>query len=190
MLTMELKQLIKESRSGNKEAFCLIIRMFHPKVRHYVAMQCYYEDFIDDITQEVFMQAYMSLHNYDASRPFEGWLKGIIRNITNTHLRKHITESKLRQDAVSNMIREKLSAEEPHGEHTADERIHALKECMQGLPEKFKEIIHMRYTLEMTAIEIAERLKKTADAIRMGLMRIRESLEECILKKRKKEKIV
>ncbi|MFC1479124.1 RNA polymerase sigma factor [Planctomycetota bacterium] len=185
---MELKELIQKSLSGNKEAFCDIIRMFHSKVRHYVAMQCYYEDFIDDITQEVFMQAYVSLHNYDTSRPFEGWLKGIIRNITNTHLRKHITKSKLRQDMVSDMIRAKLSDEESHGEHINNERIAALKECVKKLPKALQEIIFMRYTQEMTAVEIAAKIRKSTDSIRMRLMRMRESLEACILKKVKKEK--
>lgn len=185
---MRLRRLVQESRSGNKEAFCSIVRMFHSRVRHYVAMQCYYEDFVDDITQEVFVQAYLSLHNYDSARPFEKWLKGIIRNVTNTYLRKHITESKIRQDAVSDMIREKLSAEDQYSDYREDERITALKECLKSVPRKLKEIINMRYTMEMTAVEIASRLKKSADAVRMSLMRVREALENCIIKKIKKER--
>ena len=58
--------------------------------------------------------------------------------------------------------------------------IDALKECIDDLPMKSKELINYKYHKEYDSQEISKHLSKSATAIRLSLMRIRNKLKHCL----------
>ncbi|WP_425400138.1 sigma-70 family RNA polymerase sigma factor [Aeoliella sp.] len=64
-----------------------------------------------------------------------------------------------------------------------DDRHHALRICLGELPKASQKMIQLRYEHRSPIAEIARELKRTEDAIKSALLRIRKSLANCILKR-------
>jgi RNA polymerase sigma-70 factor, ECF subfamily len=66
--------------------------------------------------------------------------------------------------------------------HSAEvgERVVALEECLQQLPERQREYVALRYGQEMSLHEVAQRLKRPENAVAAVLYRARLALARCI----------
>jgi RNA polymerase sigma-70 factor (ECF subfamily) len=74
-----------------------------------------------------------------------------------------------------------LRAEEGGKELLAEGPVRsALDVCFEKLPADNRRMLHWKYAEDLPSQEIAERLKSTAEAIRVALFRIRHVLRECI----------
>jgi DNA-directed RNA polymerase specialized sigma24 family protein len=65
-----------------------------------------------------------------------------------------------------------------HQDHWADRR-QALMECIDRLPEKSKQLLHMKYNQGLSIAAIAERLQRSVDGLKMALCRVRQALLDC-----------
>lgn len=172
-----LEDLVERSRKGDLDAFSAVVQRLHGEIRGFAAMSAVGPDWIDDVAQEIFIEIYRALPRYETDRPFLKWIRGVARNVIRRHAERRSRESKLRQDAVSVLVRQRREqfTEEPAG-GTFD----ALRRCLERLPEHLKELLRLRYTDQKTPVEIARGLKRNADAVRMSLMRARGLLSQCI----------
>lgn len=66
------------------------------------------------------------------------------------------------------------------GVERLEERQEALRQCVTQLEEPSQAILRLRYEDEKSIAEIAESTKRTADAIKSALLRIRKALERCV----------
>ena len=57
---------------------------------------------------------------------------------------------------------------------------HALRDCLEALPEKSRLLIDGRYFDEWNASILADKFEMSATAVRLALMRIRRQLNNCI----------
>ena len=68
--------------------------------------------------------------------------------------------------------------------HNEEEELKlALKSCLSNVSERNLELIKLRYVNRYTSFQIAEKLEAKAEAIRVALMRCRDSLRQCIKRK-------
>jgi len=58
----------------------------------------------EDLTQEIFIKVYSSLHKYDCSRNFGSWITTLSRNYLIDHYRKTKLEKKQRTDFNEHML--------------------------------------------------------------------------------------
>jgi len=58
----------------------------------------------EDLTQEIFIKVYNSLHKYDCSRNFSSWITTLSRNYLIDHYRKTKLEKKKRTDFNEHML--------------------------------------------------------------------------------------
>ncbi len=58
----------------------------------------------EDLTQEIFIKVYNSLHKYDCSRNFSSWITTLSRNYLIDHYRKTKLEKKQRTDFNEHML--------------------------------------------------------------------------------------
>ena len=61
-----------------------------------------------------------------------------------------------------------------------EEEIGVLRNCMQKLPEKSRELIQLYYYHEIGTPAIAEQLDMKSDTVCRALSRVREKLRDCI----------
>lgn len=61
-----------------------------------------------------------------------------------------------------------------------DHRNAALKECLESLPKKDRDLIDKRYTFDISPKELAEGLGRSIHAVYRSLRRIHDMLQRCI----------
>ena len=174
-----LPELIEASRRGDLDAFSEIVRLTHGQVRGQLAIMAVAPDWIDDVAQEVFIEAFRSLAAYDTARSFPNWLRGIARNVALRHAEKSACESKARQGAVGELIRRHSERTFAAGAGPAG-GLDALRECLGRLPAGTRALLDQRYVEERSSEEIASARGCSSEAVRMLLMRARRSLQECV----------
>jgi len=59
----------------------------------------------------------------------------------------------------------------------------ALRECVDQLPSRSRELLHRRYAVGENASALARALRASADSVRQALLRIRVAVKECMEKK-------
>lgn len=132
----------------------------------------------DDIVQEVAKQATTNFDQYDQSRPFIAWLIGIAR--------QRIAESYRKQGrrpiVFSSDILESLTDAYVELEPEVDERLGALRLCMDRLSERHRRVIDLRYARQLSQDDIATQVGTNGRAVNAMLFRIRTALRDCVNK--------
>lgn len=173
---------MERCRKGDLEAFSEIVVRLHDEVRGFIAMMAVAPDWTDDVEQEIFIEVYRTLDRFEKDRSFPKWVRGIARNVVRRHAERRSRDSKLRQDAVSQMLRERRqrvsqAAEEPEGPPGL---LAALRRCFERLPEHVRALLKLRYQDQKTPAEIAQETQRQAVAVRVSLLRVRRALSECV----------
>ena len=81
---------------------------------------------------------------------------------------------------VDDQVLQNVADEAASAMADVDERILALRRCMEKMPPASRDLVRFRYTDGISADAIASRLGQTALAVRQALFRIREKLGDCI----------
>ncbi|MDO6717762.1 sigma-70 family RNA polymerase sigma factor [Psychrosphaera sp. 1_MG-2023] len=161
------------------QLFTSFIRQYQATLRSYIRGLGVFSHAVDDIAQETFIVAYKELEKFDQSLDFGHWLKGIARNLVRNETRKHARHNRIMNDKLTLLLIDSFeqSYEVTFGEH---QEVNALKECINALPLKSKELIGRKYHMEDDTQVIAEQMAMTPTAIRLSLMRIRTKLKQCL----------
>ena len=137
----------------------------------------------EDLTQETFVRATISLHTYDGEEA-RAWLFKVARNIYIDEWRKRKRRQAIPLLKLFYTPDEMLS---PYGlpEETvlSQERTDDLLELLSFLPEHYRTIIYLREVEEFTYLEIKEAMNLTDDQVKVTLFRARKKLKAIAEKK-------
>lgn len=139
------------------------------------------EAWVDDLAQEAFIVAYRRLDEFEPGTDFGKWLRAIARYLVANERRKELRHARLLPFAVVDALleHEPESAVETGVTHL----LPAMRECVEQLPPRSRELLQRRYTADENATTLARRLSMNADAVRQQLLRIRVVVKGCIEKK-------
>ncbi len=82
------ERLVKDTLSGDDEAFAELVRRYKRKVFTIVARHVRNNYELDDVCQEIFIKVYQNLKKYRGDAPFEHWVSKIAINACYDTLRK------------------------------------------------------------------------------------------------------
>lgn len=131
----------------------------------------------EDLTQETFVRATISLHTYQGEQA-RAWLFKVARNIYIDEWRK-----RKRRESIPLMNRFKPAEEmiSPYGlpEDTvlAQEQRNDLNMLFNYLPEHYRTILYLREVAEFSYSEIAIAMELSVDQVKVMLHRSRKKLE-------------
>lgn len=130
----------------------------------------------DDIFQDVFLTVAQKEAEFDRSRNFVAWVRGIARNKVLEHHRRQRTKALLLDEQLLELVAE--SAEKVCD--GVELRREALARCMERLAPRAREIVDLRYAEQPLAPpELARRIGWTTNAVNVALTRARAFLREC-----------
>lgn len=133
----------------------------------------------DDILQEVGVAVMESMDRYDPCRPFIGWALGIAQNQIRVYWRSQQRERLVFNDELVATLSTAF-------EETPAEKLRPLdflKDCLEKLHERERQLCHLRYTEDLMPAAIAESIGMTANSVAKALQRIRDQLRACIERK-------
>lgn len=172
--------LLNKARSGDRDAFTALVLLHQGRVRAYLGRFVRIPDIVDDLAQDVFLSAYRTLNTFKDEAPLDIWLLGIARHRALEYLR---AESR-RHARLANHLESVLhdwharSLESEVSEKAAD--VEALRECLKSLPENSNRLVREHYFAGRTSAELARACGRSEAAVRMTLLRIRQSLRQCV----------
>jgi len=158
-----LVPLVEAAREGDRAAFGRLYGLFGAMV-HGILLARVPPREVDDLVQDVFLQALRQLHRLNDSRAFGGWLAAIAR---------HRAVDFHRRSVPSAELPEELPGPEPE-----DAEALAVLAILRSLPEAYRETLVLRLVEGMSGPEIAERTGLSPGSVRVNLHRGMAKLRE------------
>jgi len=173
------------AKAGDEAAFDSLVQKYRRPMVSFMYRMAHNAAAAEDLAQEVFLRVYRSRQSYEATAKFTTWLYRIATNLAVNHARD------TRRERPENMV----SLDEPDEEsgRTLDvadgtlsaeemlvrqERLAAIRQRVQGLPERQRIAVVMHKYQQMDYQQIAEVLKLSESATKSLLFRAYETLRE------------
>ena len=145
---------------------------YREEILLYVYSLCHSLEAAEDITQEVFVKAILSMPKDHEN--FRAWLYTVARNLTYNHSRKNKNKAK----AVEELKHEPTFEADISEKVVMKEQYRELYEAIGKLNESYREILIMQYFSNMQLKEVAEVLGITHGNARILAHRARSKLKE------------
>ncbi len=170
-INLKDSELIQLIQAGSIDDYAILIKRYQSKLQSALCSHCTNRIQIKYYLHEAFVKAYSNLHKFNPVYPFFPWLKMIAINL----LRDDIRGQKTLSDEAKEILIQNLYAE-----NNSEEELGALKECLSSLEETQRDLIKLRYWGEMSIHDLSEKTERNPSALKMQILRIRESLKDCI----------
>ncbi|MDA3861000.1 MAG: sigma-70 family RNA polymerase sigma factor [Melioribacteraceae bacterium] len=163
--------LIKEYNNGSEVAFEKLMRLHKDKVRNLIFLTFNDSEFVDDISQDVFISVYKKLPEFRFESKFTTWLYRITVNKCRDYLRKKRVRSIFVpiQDSHENI--------RSTGIHQDVDIPGLVQKAIKRLPDKLKVPLVYRDIDGFSYNEIAEKLGCEVGTVKSRIFRARESLK-------------
>ena len=135
---------------------------------------------VDDLFQETMLIAWRKIGEYDRTRPFGAWLRGIARRLVLAHYRGAAREVAISNEQALDHLDRRMAQVDRQPGDTLDEKIAALRDCVERLDPLYQEPLDLHYRNRRTTEWIADHLATSKDAIQKRLQRARAQLAECL----------
>ena len=163
-LDMTDSVLAKHVLSGDQEAFELLVRRYNAPLFNFIYRFLGDYDLACDVLQQVFLRFYNSLPKLRTNEPFKSWLFQVARNCCVDELRRKqhsvVPFSQLEGENGESEAKDLSAIPDPGPlpEEVAERHdLQAfLQEAIQTLPPKFRSVVVLRYTAQMSFSEIGE----------------------------------
>ncbi len=186
MKTMTDDVLVSLYSKGNNQVFDILLDRYKDKVYSYIYYIVRNEDLAEDIFQETFVKAIITIQQgrYTENGKFSAWLTRIAHNLVIDVFRQERNENIISNDETEidlfNNI--KLSDETIETKLVNNQTLADVRHLVNYLPDNQREVIYMRFYQDMSFKEIAEATNVSINTalgrMRYALMNLRKIAEE------------
>ena len=175
----EERELVSRARAGDVRAYEELVRSHQGIAQRTAFLITRNEAEAEDAAQVGFVKAYTSLGRFDPERPFRPWLLRIVGNEARNRRRSAARRARLELAAGA---LEKRVAPSPEAGVVATEGRRQLLDAVESLRESDREVIGLRYFLDLGEAEMAGVLGVAPGTVKSRLARalgrLREVLED------------
>jgi RNA polymerase sigma-70 factor (ECF subfamily) len=171
-------QLISATLGGDVSSFGIIVERYWDMSAAFALSKVNNTVDAEDIAQESFIKAYSQLHRLKNPSYFAGWLCKITAQQCVNHIRRN---SRKRIASGYAAYEADVSAQAviySNNPGLTNEQIHFVRKTVSKLPEKFRNVIIMRFVGGFSAAQIAEQLGKRHGTVRVWLHRAYQILRK------------
>ena len=164
-----------------KQSFEDVYRIYFRRIYAFLYKLTGDSDVSEEMAQETFYQAFLSFHRYDGTCEMFTWLAAIAKNVFFKYLRK-------KKFATLNI---ELLVEPTSSEHDPQELLQRkfvaqyVAECVQKLPQKYKDVVFLRIYAELPFSQIAEILSITENSAKVVYYRAKNMLRKDLFENEK-----
>ncbi len=172
---------------GDQEAYTLLVERYSGSLLRYLVRMVKRLDEAEDLLQESFLRAYLSLASFDSTYRFSTWLFRIATNLALNRLKgeRRIVSLEAMSDQLDEAPLELADEREDcRPEYRSEQAESALEmqRCLDDLPAAYRAVVALRYLADLSYNEIAEATGLPLNTVRTRLHRGRERLGECLEK--------
>ncbi|MBS1792625.1 MAG: sigma-70 family RNA polymerase sigma factor [Acidobacteria bacterium] len=179
-------ELIAKAIGGREDGFEELVRRYQRPITNYVFRMLNDYDASLDVTQEVFIKVYNSLHKYSSEYKFSTWLYRIAHNAAIDFIRRRApNEQSLETENRDGAYQLQIESPNPTPEQERERsewrtEIEAVVKC---LPAVYRELILLRHAQDLSYDEIAEITSLPLGTVKNRLFRAREMMREIFIER-------
>lgn len=167
----------------NQQFFEQLVSRYEQKLARYVRrLSGLDNESIEDILQETFIKTYVNLNDYDSSYTFSSWVYRITHNETVNYLRKNkkiVVVPLETEDEDSKNLIEVLKSEIDVAEDVSrKDMIERIRAAIGLLPEKYREILILRYMEDLDYQDISDVLRMPMGTVATTINRAKEKFKQ------------
>jgi RNA polymerase sigma factor (sigma-70 family) len=137
------------------------------------------EEEAKDVVQEVFVRVWNGRHQLNEVQNWEAWCMRITKNLSLDRIRSMSRKQTQPIEEVYHIRQDSLS---PHESAVIQESMNQIDRFIAGLPEKQRQVIHLRDVEGYSYNEICEILELDMNQVKVNLFRARNAVREKITK--------
>ena len=167
--------------SKNEDCFYELMNRYESKLLRYILrLAKINQETAEDILQDTYIKAYKYINNFDPSLKFSSWIYRIAHNETISYWRKNQKNVEFvsidkEDNGFSNTLTDdkKTDTEALH-----NERQDIMKKVINNLPEKYRDVLILRYLEEKEYEEISDILQKPIGTVSALIHRAKSKLKK------------
>ena len=178
----DLKLINSALDTGDPKAYNQLMKLYRDPIYFMLYEKVGDQELAKDLTIEALGKAFKKLHLYTPDFTFSTWLYTVARNNCIDYLRKHklptisIDKMMLDEDGKRNTFDLKSTDPNPEKLMIKKQRIAILRQIVDQLKPKYRDLVKLRYFKELSYEEIAETLEVPLGTVKAQLHRSREQL--------------
>lgn len=178
-------ELIQEILSGNLTLFRQLLERHQAQVFRTCIGFVHQKEDADDLTQEVFIQAYQSLASFKGDSEFSTWLYRVAVNRALNYMRERKKksifdrlDSFFTREVATQSIFDGVAEDNPEQQFILNEEREMIAQALDKLPEKQRVAMVLSKYDDMSQREIANVLNTTEGAVEALLQRAKTTLRK------------
>lgn len=178
------RQLVLDSLN-NSENFKYLISEYQNKFSQYIRRRTVAsKEDIEDLLQDIFIKIYLNLRGFDTSLKFSSWAYRIAHNEIISWYRKKKIRPQLNfedyeEENLTNYFKDDTDIEKEFDREIIKKHI---KEAIENLDERYKDIIILRYLEEKEYEEISDILQIPLGTVSTLIYRGRKEMQKTLQK--------
>jgi len=194
-------KVLEQIKAGKIDAYEFIYNKYHQYIQYHCFLSVKNKQIADDLTAEILTKVYLNLDKYQIQYTFNSWVWGIARNHVIDYIRKskndpiNINKNSVIQRFVSNdsesseslnVHSSDVESEEPNPEEVINNkevvnaRKQFVKNLLDGMSERERQILVHYYFDEMSYEEIATKMGLKLNSMKVYMLRAKEQLKNKI----------
>lgn len=156
-----LDSILAAAASGDEAAWRRLVDAYSGRVYGLIFRQCRNAELAEEIAQNTFVKIVTKLADYEDTGRFESWLFRIAMNQLRDEMRRRKRQANPVDFSTTPPESIGLSDSDegrPEAPLMESEQYDDLHQAVAALPEADRELIHLRYTAELTYPQIAQML--------------------------------
>ena len=171
-------ELVRRTRQGESAAFEELVKMFQNRVINFVLARVRDRQKAEDITQEVLVKAYFSLHRLREPAKFRSWLFSIAHN----HLRDLVRKRKLETaDVEESCFEHYVDRSTPERELGRDRVKGMVHGALARLKPEQREILVLCDIEGLSYREIADIMRVPLGTVQSRIFYARKRIKEILI---------
>ena len=179
-------ELIGVAIKGREDSFEELVRRYQRPIVGYVFRMLGDYDAALDVTQEVFIKVYNSLHRYSSDYKFSTWLYRIAHNATIDHIRRNANNAQsLETESKDGAYQLQIESRDPSPEKVRERKEWRVEidTVVKRLPPAYRELILLRHSQDLSYDEIADVTGLPLGTVKNRLFRAREMMREIFIER-------
>lgn len=184
-------ELVALVQKENKEAYQELFSRYQRKLFVYMYHLVSNKEEVEDLLQNVFAKTYRNISHFDLERKFSSWIYRIAHNEAVNFLKRKSKKRFISWEDIST-TKDKLDTQSdeklPEEQWMLRELTEEVDAALDKLPEKYKQVLLMRYFSEYSYDAISKILGKPVNTIGTLINRAKKKMQQEMANLEKKNK--
>ena len=171
--------LFRQVAEGDESAFATIFHRFTPKIRPFVLGIVKVPEVADELVQDLFLKVWLNRQNLVGVTEPSAWLYKVASNLALNQLRRQASEYRRIKALVDSSG---TDADDLFSQFTAKELQQVIRQAVNALPEKRREVYLLSRDEGLSHKEIADKLGISVNTVKNQVVSALKAIQDHIFR--------